>query len=142
MINTTVPHITQNSLLLEFDKVCFLKFFVIHCARKYPIIVPKVFVIRSFMSVVLKVKICDISITQVVKNPVRMTLFVFLNPLHNVGKKKPNGTNKSIFKHALAKSDIISAKGITFTEKSNSSNATLGKPTSAKIAVIYNPNIM
>ena len=57
MINPTVPPITKKSLLFEFDKIRLVKLLVIHRAIKYPIIVPTVFVIISFTSVVLKVRI-------------------------------------------------------------------------------------
>ena len=60
---------------------------------------------------------------------------MFLNLSHNIGKKKPNGINKSIFKQALMKSETISKKGITFTAKSIFRDVILGKPTSAKTAV-------
>ena len=62
---------------------------------------------------------------------------MFLNLSHNIGKKKPNGTNKSIFKQALMKSETISKNGIMFTAKSIFRDAILGKPTSAKTAVKY-----
>ena len=108
--------------------------------RKYPIIVPTVFVIISFISLVLKVKICDISIKLVTINPIKAIFLMFLNLSHNIGKKKPNGTNKSIFKQALMKSETISKNGIMFTAKSIFRDAILGNPTSAKTAVNYNPN--
>lgn len=135
MINPTVPPITKKSLLFEFDKIRLVKLLVIQRAIKYPIIVPTVFVIISFTSVVLKVRIWDISITNDIINPIRAAPFIFLNLPHNVGKKKPNGTNKSIFKQALTKSDTISTNGITFTVKSIRSDVILGKPTSTKIAI-------
>ena len=56
-------------------------------------------------------------------------------PMALGGKKKPNGTNKSIFKQALMKSETIFKNGITFTAKSIFRDAILGKPTSAKTAV-------
>jgi len=83
----------------------------------------------------LKVKICDISIKLVTINPIKAIFLMFLNLSHNIGKKKPNGTNKSIFKQALTKSETISKNGITFTAKSIFRDAILGKPTSAKTAV-------
>ena len=118
----------------------FVNPFVTHRAIKYPTTVPTVFVIISFISVVLNVKICDISMNSVAVNPANATLFNFLNVSHNTGKKKPNGTNKSILRHAFVKSDTIPAKGIIFTPRSIFKEVTFGKPTSAKIAVRYNPN--
>ena len=63
------------------------------------------------------------------------TLFTFLKFSHNIGKRKPNGTNKRIFKQALLKSDTISIKGMIFTVKSTFRDVMSGKPTSAKTAV-------
>ena len=48
---------------------------VILRAIKYPVTVPTMFVIISFISLVLKVKICDISIILVVMNPINVILF-------------------------------------------------------------------
>jgi hypothetical protein len=85
--------------------------------------------------VVLKVKICDISIRLVTINPVKATFLMFLNLSHNIGKKKPSGTNKSTFKQAFMESETISKNGITFTAKSIFRDVISGKPTSAKTAV-------
>ncbi len=130
-----MPQIKEKSLVFESDKIRFVNLPVIRRAIKYPAIVPKVFVIISFISVVLYVKIWDISISSVVINPVKAAFFKLRNGLHNIGKKKPNGINKSTFRHAFTKSDAISAKGIIFTAKSIFNDVTLGKPTSARSAV-------
>ena len=114
--------------------------FVIKRAIEYPTTAPTVFVIISFISVVLNVKICDISMNSAANNPAKATLFIFLKLSHNIGRKKPNGTNKSIFRHAFVKSDTILKMGIIFTSKSIFKDVTPGKPTSAKSAVRYNPN--
>ena len=74
-----------------------------------------VFIMTSSISVALFVKVCDISIKDVVRNPAVNILFILLNSFHNIGKKKPKGINSSTFRQALAKSDTIYAKGITFT---------------------------
>lgn len=111
-----------------------MKLSVISRAIKYPAKVPMVFVMISFISVVLKVKSCDISMNSDVIAPVKATFLGFLNVPHNIGKKKPNGTNKSIFRHAFVRSDAISTKGIIFTVRLAFKEVTLGKPTSAKSA--------
>ena len=79
----------------DFEIIRFEKLTVILRAIKYPITVPTIFVIISFISLVLKVKICDISIILVVMNPINVIFLTFLNLSHNIGNRKPKGTNKS-----------------------------------------------
>ena len=82
-----------NQNLMDFKKGAF----VFAVENNVPV-VPTVFVIISFISLVLKVKICDISIKLVTINPIKAIFLMFLNLSHNIGKKKPNGTNKNIFR--------------------------------------------
>ena len=83
---------------------------------------------------VLKVKICDISIKLVTINPIKAIFLMFLNLSHNIGKKKPNGTNK-VYSNSINEIRNHIQNGITFTAKSIFRDAILGKPTSAKTAV-------
>ena len=97
--------------------------------------VPAVFVMISFISLVLNVKICDISMKVETRKPVKILFLIFLNRSHSIGKRKPNGTNKNRFKQPFTKSETIPTNGIAFTVKSIFSDVISGKPTSAKIAV-------
>ena len=86
------------------------------------------------MSVVLKVKICEISIAIVMHIANNIVFFIALYFFHNIGNKKPNGTNKRTFKQAFTKSEIISANGMILIVKSKFKDNTLGKPTRDKTA--------
>ena len=83
------------------------------------------------MSVVLKVKICEISIAIVMHIANNIVFFIALYFFHNIGNKKPNGTNKRTFKQAFTKSEIISTNGMILIVKSKFKDNTLAeeKPT-------------
>ena len=109
IIPTTDPQITKKSRVLESDIVLFRKPPVIQQAMKYPITVPTVLVMMSLMSVVRKIKICDISIRHVARNPVKAACLMSRNLPHKIGRKKPNGINRSTFRQVFVKSSAIPA---------------------------------
>ena len=61
---------------------------------------------------------------------------MFLNLSHNIGKKKPNGTNKSIFKQALMKSETTQIYAKVTDDKIDADTKALNRKISERFSVV------